>query len=112
MNANQQPKSANFNFLAKRYPDLERIGALCERYFSDDPICVSNATRILTEVRRWLKFKPVCGTNGTNQDTDTPFKDGISLLDHALRAATEPTASRLGWLDGCEQRCFRIELTH
>jgi type I restriction enzyme, R subunit len=38
MNANQQPKSANFNFLAKRYPDLERIGALHERYFSDDPI--------------------------------------------------------------------------
>jgi type I restriction enzyme R subunit len=38
MNANQQPKSANFHFLAKRYPDLERIGALCERYFSDDPI--------------------------------------------------------------------------
>jgi type I restriction enzyme, R subunit len=38
MNANQQPKSANFSFLAKRYPDLERIGALCERYFSDDPI--------------------------------------------------------------------------
>lgn len=38
MNANQQPKSANFNFLAKRYPDLERIGALCERCFSDDPI--------------------------------------------------------------------------
>jgi hypothetical protein len=31
MNANQRPKSANFNFLAKRYPDLERIGALCER---------------------------------------------------------------------------------
>jgi type I restriction enzyme R subunit len=38
MNANQQPRSANFNFLAKRYPDLERIGAVCERYFSDDPI--------------------------------------------------------------------------
>jgi type I restriction enzyme R subunit len=38
MNANQPPKSANFNFLANRYPDLERIGALCERYFSDDPI--------------------------------------------------------------------------
>ena len=38
MNANQQPKSANFNFLAKRYPDLERIRALCERYLSDDPI--------------------------------------------------------------------------
>jgi type I restriction enzyme R subunit len=38
MNANQQPKSANFNFLAKRYPDLERIGALCEGYFSEDPV--------------------------------------------------------------------------
>jgi hypothetical protein len=38
MNVNAQPKSANFAFLAKRYPDLERIGALCERYFSDDPI--------------------------------------------------------------------------
>jgi type I restriction enzyme, R subunit len=38
MNASVQPKSANFNFLSKRYPDLERIGALCERYFSDDPI--------------------------------------------------------------------------
>lgn len=38
MNASHEPKSANFNFLAKRYPDLERIGALCERYFSDDPI--------------------------------------------------------------------------
>jgi type I restriction enzyme R subunit len=38
MNANERPKSANFDFLTKRYPDLERVGALCERYFSDDPI--------------------------------------------------------------------------
>jgi type I restriction enzyme, R subunit len=38
MSGSEQPKSANFHFLAKRYPDLERIGALCERYFSDDPI--------------------------------------------------------------------------
>ena len=38
MNANEQPKSANFNFLAKRYPDLERIGALFEHYFTVDPI--------------------------------------------------------------------------
>ena len=29
---------ANFHFLAKRYPHLERIGALSERYFSEDPI--------------------------------------------------------------------------
>jgi type I restriction enzyme R subunit len=33
-----KPKSANFNFLTKRYPDLERIGALCEHYFTIDPI--------------------------------------------------------------------------
>jgi type I restriction enzyme R subunit len=38
MNANEQPRSANFNFLAKRYPDLERVGALCEHYFTFDPI--------------------------------------------------------------------------
>ena len=39
MNAKgQQPKSANFHFLARRYPDLERIGALCEHYFTVDPI--------------------------------------------------------------------------
>jgi hypothetical protein len=38
MSAKEKPKSANFNFLAKRYPDLERIGALCEHYFTFDPI--------------------------------------------------------------------------
>ncbi len=31
-------QSSNFGFLAKRYPQLERIGALGERYFSDDPV--------------------------------------------------------------------------
>jgi hypothetical protein len=36
MNTNSLPKSANFNFLARRYPDLERIGALCEHYFTFD----------------------------------------------------------------------------
>jgi len=38
MNAQGQATSSNFGFLAKRYPQLERIGALSERYFSDDPI--------------------------------------------------------------------------
>ncbi|CCE11419.1 endonuclease R [Bradyrhizobium sp. STM 3843] len=38
MNAIGRAKSANFNFLAKRYPDLERVGALCEHYFTSDPI--------------------------------------------------------------------------
>ena len=30
--------SPNFGFLAKRYPELERLAARSERYFSDDPI--------------------------------------------------------------------------
>jgi type I restriction enzyme R subunit len=38
MNAKGQAISSNFSFLAKRYPQLERIGALGERYFSDDPV--------------------------------------------------------------------------
>jgi type I restriction enzyme, R subunit len=38
MNVKGQTTSSNFGFLAKRYPQLERIGALSERYFSDDPI--------------------------------------------------------------------------
>ncbi|MGY8679574.1 DEAD/DEAH box helicase family protein [Bradyrhizobium sp. UFLA05-153] len=38
MNGLGQPKSANFYFLAKRFPDLERIGALSEHYFTSDPI--------------------------------------------------------------------------
>jgi hypothetical protein len=38
MNAQGQPTSSNFGFLAKRYPQLERLGALGERYFSNDPI--------------------------------------------------------------------------
>jgi hypothetical protein len=50
MNANQQPKSANFNFLAKRYPDLERIGALCEHYFTFDPIIALITLRLFGEL--------------------------------------------------------------
>jgi hypothetical protein len=38
MNVTAQAIPSNFAFLAKRYPQLERIGALSERYFSDDPI--------------------------------------------------------------------------
>jgi type I restriction enzyme R subunit len=50
MKANEQPKSANFYFLARHYPDLERIGALCERYFSDEPIIVLMTLRQFGEV--------------------------------------------------------------
>jgi type I restriction enzyme R subunit len=38
MNAKGLATSANFGFLAKRYPDLEQVGARSERYFSDDPV--------------------------------------------------------------------------
>jgi type I restriction enzyme R subunit len=38
MNATAQSTGSNFSFLAKRYPELERVGTLSERYFSDDPI--------------------------------------------------------------------------
>jgi len=38
MNTTEHATSPNFSFLAKRYPELERIGACNERYFSDDPI--------------------------------------------------------------------------
>jgi hypothetical protein len=38
MNATEHTASPNFGFLAKRYPELERIGARSERYFSEDPI--------------------------------------------------------------------------
>jgi type I restriction enzyme R subunit len=42
--------SSNFGFLAKRYPQLQRIGALCERYFSDDPIISLITVRQFGEV--------------------------------------------------------------
>ena len=38
MTAIEDATSPNFGFLAKRYPELERIAARSERYFSDDPI--------------------------------------------------------------------------
>jgi hypothetical protein len=46
----EPPKSANFRFLAKRYPDLDRIGAGCERYFSDDPVVALILLRQFGEV--------------------------------------------------------------
>jgi hypothetical protein len=38
MTATEDATSPNFAFLAKRYPELERIAARSERYFSDDPL--------------------------------------------------------------------------
>ena len=38
MTATEDAISSNFGFLAKRYPELERIAARSERYLGDDPI--------------------------------------------------------------------------
>ena len=50
MNATEQATSSNFSFLGARYPDLERIGARSERYFSDDPIISLITVRRFGEV--------------------------------------------------------------
>ncbi len=44
------PKSSNFGFLAKHYPQLELIGARGERYFSDDPVVTLISVRQFGEV--------------------------------------------------------------
>jgi hypothetical protein len=38
MTATEDATSPNFGFLAKGYPELERIAARSERYFSGDPV--------------------------------------------------------------------------
>jgi hypothetical protein len=55
MNPKQQAVSANFGFLSTRYPELERIGARCERYFSEDPIISLMTVRRFGEVLEGLK---------------------------------------------------------
>ena len=50
MSAKGQVPSSNFGFLAKRYPQLERIGARGELYFSDDPVVTLISVRQFGEV--------------------------------------------------------------
>jgi type I restriction enzyme R subunit len=76
MNANQQPKSANFNFLAKRYPDLERIGALCEHYFTFDPIIALITLRLFGE----LLAQMVAARSGLLTDPREPQADLLRRL--------------------------------
>lgn len=76
MKASEQPKSANFNFLAKRYPDLERIGALCERYFSDDPIVALFTIRQFGE----LLAQMVAARSGLLTDASEPQADLLRRL--------------------------------
>jgi type I restriction enzyme R subunit len=85
MNANQQPRSANFNFLAKRYPDLERIGALCERCFSDDPIVALMTLRQFGE----LLAQMVAARSGLLTNPREPQSD---LLRRLRVEANYPTS--------------------
>jgi hypothetical protein len=56
MSAKGHVTSSNFSFLAKRYPQLERIGARGERYFSDDPVVTLISVRQFGEVERSRRF--------------------------------------------------------
>jgi type I restriction enzyme, R subunit len=50
MTGKAPPKSSNFGFLAKHYPQLELIGARGERYFSADPVVTLISVRQFGEV--------------------------------------------------------------
>jgi type I restriction enzyme R subunit len=67
MNAKGQATSSNFGFLAKRYPQLERVVALSERYFSDDPIVSLMRVRQFGEAwRNWLPHARAYSPTRTN----------------------------------------------
>jgi type I restriction enzyme R subunit len=83
MKASEQPKSANFHFLAKRYPDLERIGALCERYFSDEPVIVLMTLRQFGE----LLAQMVAAKSGLLTD---PSQQQVELLRRLRVEANYP----------------------
>jgi type I restriction enzyme R subunit len=76
MNAEGQATSSNFGFLAKRYPQLERIGALGERYFSDDPIVSLIRVRQFGEMLAQL----VAARSGLFTDANEPQADLLRRL--------------------------------
>jgi type I restriction enzyme R subunit len=76
MNAKGQFTSSNFNFLAKHYPQLERIGAVSERYFSDDPIVSLITVRQFGEALAQL----VAARSGLFTDAREPQSDLLRRL--------------------------------
>jgi type I restriction enzyme R subunit len=76
MNATAQATPSNFAFLAKRYPQLERIGALVERYFSDDPIVSLITVRQFGEMLAQL----VAARSGLFADENEPQADLLRRL--------------------------------
>jgi type I restriction enzyme R subunit len=76
MNAKGQATSSNFGFLVKGYPELERIGALCERYFSDDPVISLITVRQFGELLAQL----VAARSGLFTDANEPQADLLRRL--------------------------------
>ena len=76
MNATAQVTPSNFAFLAKRYPQLERIGTLSERYFSDDPIVSLITVRQFGEMLAQL----VAARSGLFTDPNEPQAELLRRL--------------------------------
>jgi type I restriction enzyme, R subunit len=76
MSTGGQATSSNFNFLAKRYPELERVGALGERYFSDDPVVSLIRLRQFGEALAQL----VAARSGLFTDPNEPQADLLRRL--------------------------------
>jgi type I restriction enzyme, R subunit len=76
MDATEQATSFNFGFLRKRYPQLERIGAQSERYFSDDPIVSLITIRQFGEVLAQL----AAARSGLFSDANEPQADLLRRL--------------------------------
>src|SRR6478672_7569056 len=71
MTATEDATSPNFGFLAKRYPELERIAARSERYLADDPIVSLMALRQFGEALARL----VAARSGLYNDPNEPQRD-------------------------------------
>ena len=67
---------SNFGFLAARYPQLERIGTLCERYFADDPIVSLITVRQFGEALAQV----VAARSGLFSDENEPQADLLRRL--------------------------------
>ena len=76
MNTTEHAASPNFGFLAKRYPQLEQIGARSERYFSDDPIVSLITIRQFGEALAQL----VAARSGLYTDANEPQSDLLRRL--------------------------------
>jgi type I restriction enzyme, R subunit len=76
VNATGQATSLNFGFLSTRYPELERIGARSEHYFSEDPIISLMTVRRFGEVLAQL----VAAGSGLFADTGEAQTDLLRRL--------------------------------